>query len=80
MCVCVCVFPYIICYVNCFDRTVCTEYLFRVNTYHVSTQGIGKCMINVHHYYCDKSFVATNTCLSGQTQLYHDKSFVATSK
>ena len=27
------------------------EYHIQVNMYHVSTQGIDECMINVHYYY-----------------------------
>ena len=54
VCVCVCVCFHIILYVNCFGRTVlymCIEYHISVTMYHVSTQGVDECMINVHYYY-----------------------------
>ena len=57
MCVCVCLYIFIffiILYVNCFGRTMlymCIEYHIQVNMYHVSTQGVDECMINVHYYY-----------------------------
>ena len=48
------VYIIIILYVNCFGSTMlcmCIEYHIWVNKYHVNTQGIDECMVNVHYYY-----------------------------
>ena len=43
---------------------MCIEYHIQVNMYHVSAQGVGERMINVHYYYyCNTKRIKTSTVL-----------------